>query len=135
MEKKTMMRSAETGPGPSPGGAAEAERRLRRVGPVTLGLTIPRRWIQDWNARAGAPVRMRRTADGVLVVRISDEPEIPGPARISVEGGAPDEHLLRHLVAAYIRGAPRILIEQPPKLTPAARQVIHTFLQRTVQTA
>ncbi|MHB1435865.1 MAG: PhoU domain-containing protein [Thermoplasmata archaeon] len=134
MEKKTMMRSLETAPRAGNESGVEAERRLRRVGPVTLGLTIPRRWIQDWKARPGAPVKLRRTADGAVVVRLSGPPEVPAVVRISVESEAPDDHLLRHLVAAYIRGAPRISVEQHPRLTPAARQVVHTFLQRTVQT-
>ncbi len=129
-----MMRTLEAAPHTGAGPGAEAERRLRRVGPVTLGVTIPRRWIQDWKARPGAPVRLRRTEDGALVVRLSGDPTIPAGAQISVGREASDDHLLRHLVAAYIRGAPRISVEQHPRLTPAARQVVQTFLQRTVQT-
>ncbi len=125
-----MMRSLE----PAARTDAEAERRLRRVGPVTLGVTIPRRWVRDWKARPGAPVRLRRTADGAVVVRLSGEPAIPNGARISVVPGASDDQLLRHLVAAYIRGAPRIMVDQRPRMTAAARQVVHAFLQRTVQT-
>ncbi len=129
-----MMRSLEVTPRAGAGSGAEAERRLRRVGPVTLGVTIPRRWIQDWKARPGAPVRLRRTEDGALVIRLSGDPAVPARAQISVGREASDDHLLRHLVAAYIRGAPRISVEQHPRLTPAARQVVLTFLQRTVQT-
>jgi len=132
MEKKTMMRTL---PSRHEGTGAEAERRLRRVGPVTLGLTIPRRWIQEWKARPGLLVKLHRRADGAVVIRLRENPDHASGARIDVDPTAPDDHLLRHLVAAYIRGAPRICVEQRPRLTPAARQVVQAFLQRTVQTA
>ncbi|HXW67106.1 MAG TPA: PhoU domain-containing protein [Thermoplasmata archaeon] len=57
----------------------------------------------------------------------------PSIAKVVVRRGELPEHLFRRLLGAYLGGAREFVIREAPRVTPATREVVHTFCRRTRQ--
>ncbi|MCI4367579.1 MAG: hypothetical protein L3K08_07495, partial [Thermoplasmata archaeon] len=77
------------------------------------------------------PLELEELPDGSLLLRPGLD--APRPATFTVPASAErsGEHLFRELVAAYLGGATEFAIVEPGGLTPATRQVVRTFTERT----
>jgi phosphate uptake regulator len=109
-------------------------RRLQRMGPVSLGVSVPRRWVGDQGLRVGSPVDLQVAPDGSIRVRPN-----PGAApnertvRVEVDARLRPEHLFRRLLGAYLAGAVAFEIHEPGALSPVTQGVVRTFTRRTIQ--
>jgi PhoU domain len=57
----------------------------------------------------------------------------PPVATVPVRRGELPEHLFRRLLGAYLGGAREFLVVETPRISPATREVVHTFCRRTRQ--
>jgi phosphate uptake regulator len=108
--------------------------RLQRMGPVSLGVSVPRRWVGDHGLRVGSPVDLQVVPDGSIRVRpiVGATPSERG-VRVEVDDRLRPEHLFRRLLGAYLAGAVAFEIHEPGALSPVTQSVVRTFTRRTIQ--
>jgi len=117
--------------GPALGGTTE--RKLQRMGAVTVGVSLPREWVGQRGLSVGSTVRLTTRSDGSLV--LLDRSPVPEVRRaiLSVDPRATSEHLFRDLIGAYLTGASEFDLRVPGGLTPEVRATVRTFVRRTIQ--
>jgi phosphate uptake regulator len=108
-------------------------RILQRMGPVSLGVSVPRGWVEAYRLRVGSPVRLRIGFDGSLRVHPATGEAPDRAVRLDVERGRPPEHLLRSLLGAYLAGATAFEVHQAGGISPEVRGIVRTFVRRTIQ--
>lgn len=112
----------------------ESTRILQRMGPVSLGVSMPRNWVEANRLQVGSPVQLRISADGSVRIRSSTTPPVwDRRFRIEVTPGMLPEHLFRCLLGAYLAGAAEFEVFQRDGVTPDSRGVVRTFARRTIQ--
>ncbi|HEV2317988.1 MAG TPA: PhoU domain-containing protein, partial [Thermoplasmata archaeon] len=112
----------------------ESVRILQRMGPVSLGVSLPRSWVEEHRLRVGSPVHLRIVSDRTLRVRPTESPVTEGARfRIDVESGMLPEHTFRCLLGAYLDGAVEFEVVQRGGVTAETRSVARTFARRTIQ--
>ena len=113
---------------------AESTRILQRMGPVSLGVSIPRGWVESNGLRLGSPVHLRLVPDGSLRIRSMAAPTASDRRfRFEVTPGMLPEHLFRCLLGAYLAGSAEFEVFQRDGVTPGTRSVVRTFARRTIQ--
>jgi phosphate uptake regulator len=118
----------------APPGDAGTTRILQRMGPVSLGVSVPRQWTQAFDLRAGSGVHLRSTADGSLRIRPLHLPEGRTAAiQIDVGAGTVPEHLFRRLLGTYLAGHVTFRVVERGGLSAETRAVVRTFVRRTIQ--
>jgi phosphate uptake regulator len=133
LEDPDASGAASSGPA-RPYGDGWTTRILQRMGPVSLGVSIPRPWSEAFDLRAGSAVRLRAGSDGSLRIRPVDLPYARAPAiQIEVTPGTVPEHLFRRLLGAYLAGYAAFQVTEPGGITPATQGVVRTFVRRTIQ--
>ncbi len=111
----------------------EPFRRLQRMGAVTIGVSLPKRWVARHRLGVGSPITMRALADDSILLR-AEVPQLDGwGAIVPVNRSSSPEHLFRDLVGAYISGAHGFEILEDGGLRPETRQIVRTFARRTFQ--
>lgn len=125
------QRPPRTGPGTPTG--APSTRILQRMGPVSLGVSLPRPWVETHRLSVGSPVQLRWLPDGTLRLRDERAPPLPRTAHFEVNRGASIEHLFRELLGAYLAGASEFVVGEPTGLSAETRTVVRTFVRRTKQ--
>jgi phosphate uptake regulator len=121
---------------PSTGPRAEEAtsiRILQRMGPVSLGVSLPRNWVASYRLRVGSPVQVRVLPGGSIRLHPGDRGP-SGERRFTVEVSSRTlpEHLFRSLLGAYLAGASDFEIFQPGGIRPETRGVARTFGRRTI---
>lgn len=107
-------------------------RSLQRIGRVTVGVSLPRPWVDASGLRLGSPVRLTELRDGTIAIR----PEPEGRRlTLTIEAGddRQPEHLFRRLLAGYLGGAAEFAVHQPGGLSEANRAVVRAFARRTLR--
>src|SRR4029077_18764708 len=102
------------GPGARGGRAgATTERKLQRMGAVTLGVSLPREWVGQRGLAVGSTIRLTARPDGSLV--LLERLPVPEVRRASwvVDRRATSEHLFRDLIGAYLTGASEFDLRVP----------------------
>jgi phosphate uptake regulator len=109
------------------------ERKLQRMGAVTVGVSLPREWVGQRGLSVGSTVRLTARSDGSLV--LLDRSPVPEVRRamLTVDRRATSEHLFRDLIGAYLTGASEFDLRVPGGLTPEVRSTVRTFVRRTIQ--
>ncbi len=104
------------------------------MGPVSLGVSLPRAWVDHHRLRVGSPVQLRIATDGTLRLRARSRASTPG-RRLEVTVAAPlrPEHLFRRLLGGYLAGATEFEIRESGGLSGATRSVARSFARRTIQ--
>jgi len=110
----------------------DGPRPLQRMGSVTVGVSLPREWVEARGLGVGSPVFLTPLADGSILVRDRTPAERPLIARIPVRVDRPREHLFRSLVAAYLDGAQEFVVTEPGGLSAETRAIVRTFIRRTI---
>ncbi len=136
-----MVRRTRKGAGGARAGAAvdraaddvESERSLQRMGPVSLGVSLPRSWITGHHLRIGSSVRVAPQPDGSLRLRRGSPDPPASLAVIEVGPGAVAEHLFRDLLGAYLGGAEAFEVREAGGISPSTREVVRSFVRRTTQ--
>jgi phosphate uptake regulator len=114
-------------------GLETEERKLHRLGSVSVGIALPRQWVARRGLTSGAAVFVSTRPDGTILVR--DGRDFPGAATAQLHvptGGAP-EHLFRQLLRAYLSGAQRFEVEEEGGLSAEARGAVLEFVRRTIR--
>jgi phosphate uptake regulator len=115
------------------GGTLSVPRRLQRMGAVTVGVSLPRNWINGHRLVPGSTVYLAPLADGSILVRDQNRASPITTAMVSVTSDLPPEHLFRRLVACYLNGTNEIQIEQSGGITAETSSIVRAFVRRTVQ--
>ncbi|MHB8351905.1 MAG: PhoU domain-containing protein [Thermoplasmata archaeon] len=118
---------------PAPPSEEESTRSLQRMGPVSLGVSLPRAWVAGHGLRVGSPVRLRPLPDGSLRVGAAGSEAAEGRVVIEVGSAALPEHLFRELLGAYLGGAVEFEVHEADGLSAATQAVLRTFVRRTIQ--
>ena len=109
------------------------ERKLQRMGAVTVGVSLPREWVGQRGLGVGSTIRLTTRPDGSLVLL----DRVPAPevrrAVLTIEPGVSSEHLFRDLIGAYLTGASEFDLRVPGGITPAIQATVKTFVRRTIQ--
>lgn len=118
-----------------PGGtrSGTTERKLQRMGAVTVGVSLPREWVGQRGLAVGSTIRLSSRPDGSLVLLDrSPTPEVRR-ATMVIDPRATSEHVFRGLIGAYLTGASEFDLRVPGGLTPEVRATVRTFVRRTIQ--
>jgi phosphate uptake regulator len=115
-----------------PGSEVE-ERRLHRLGSVSVGIALPRQWVTRHGLRSGGAVFVSTRPDGTILVRDGRDLPASATAQLHVASGATPEHLFRQLLRAYLSGAQRFEVSEPAGLSPATRGAVLDFVRRTIR--
>lgn len=109
------------------------ERKLQRMGAVTVGVSLPREWVGQRGLAVGSTIRLTTRADGSIV--LLDRTPAPEVRRAILEVGpaTSSEHLFRDLIGAYLTGASEFDLRVPGGITPEIRATVRTFVRRTIQ--
>lgn len=109
------------------------ERKLQRMGAVTVGVSLPREWVGQRGLAVGSTIRLTTRPDGSIV--LLDRAPAPEVRRavLEVDPATSSEHLFRNLVGAYLTGASEFDVRVPGGLTPEVRATVRTFVRRTIQ--
>lgn len=109
-------------------------RILQRMGPVSLGVSVPRAWVERHELHVGSPVQMRIASDGSLRLRTRDGAR-PADRRldVAVSSGLHPEHLFRRLLGGYLSGAVEFEIHETGAISASTRNVVRSFTRRTIQ--
>ena len=109
------------------------ERKLQRMGAVTIGVSLPREWVGQRGLSVGSTIRLTARPDGSLILLDRS----PGPeirrATLTVERSTTAEHLFRELIGAYLTGASEFELKVPGGLTAEIQATVRTFVRRTIQ--
>ena len=109
------------------------ERKLQRMGAVTVGVSLPREWIGQRGLAVGSTIRLTTKSDGsILLLDRSPAPEVRR-AILEVGPTTSSEHLFRDLIGAYLTGASEFDLRVPGGITPEVRATVRTFVRRTIQ--
>lgn len=111
----------------------EDRRLLQRMGPVSLGVSLPRAWVERHTLRLGSTVRVRPADDGSIRIEPVEGPSEGRECRIEVEPAEPPEHLFRRLVGAYLAGASRFELVEAEGISPGTRGILRLFTGRTLR--
>jgi phosphate uptake regulator len=115
-------------------GSGWSIRILQRMGPVSLGVSVPRQWTESFDLHAGSGVHLRSSADGSLRIRpITPEGSREHAILIDVPAGTVPEHLFRRLLGAYLAGSASFKVVEPGGISAETRGVVRTFVRRTIQ--
>ncbi|HKS59251.1 MAG TPA: PhoU domain-containing protein [Thermoplasmata archaeon] len=106
-------------------------RVVQRMGGVTLGVSLPRVWVERARVTVGSPIHVESLRDGSLRLAAHPPELAPRPRTIQVASGSPPEHLFRELIGSFVSGAEVIRVEESGGLTPASRGVVRSFQRRT----
>lgn len=118
-------------PNDSYGGTTE--RKLQRMGAVTVGVSLPRDWVEQRGLSVGSTIRLTSRPDGSLVLLDrSSEPQVRR-ATMLIDRRTTSEHVFRGLIGAYLTGASEFDLKVPGGLTPEVRATVRTFVRRTIQ--
>jgi phosphate uptake regulator len=106
-------------------------RKLQLTGGSTFVVSLPKRWVEANGLGQGKPVAISEMDDGTLLLEAH-----PGPARemeTSIDATREsEEHLLRRLIALYIKGYRTINVKGSKAqggLTDSARRAVRRFTQ------
>jgi phosphate uptake regulator len=132
------MPRAETAKPPSRPVAAELgpeieERRLHRLGSVSIGIALPRRWVARHGLASGGAVYVSTRPDGTILVRDGRDLPASATAQLHVAPGGTPEHLFRQLLRAYLSGAQRFEVVEAEGLSPATHAAVLDFVRRTIR--
>jgi len=112
---------------------SSTERKLQRMGAVTVGVSLPREWVGQRGLSVGSTIRLMSRSDGALV--LLDRSPVPEVRRaiLEVAPTTTSEHLFRDLIGAYLTGASEFDVRVPGGITPEVRATVRTFVRRTIQ--
>jgi phosphate uptake regulator len=110
-----------------------ASRRLQRMGAVTVGVSLPRPWVEAERLDVGSPVYVRDLGSGSLLIRSREEEEFAPRAVVVVRPGESSEHVFRRLVGAYLAGAVDFVLHAPDGISSETRNTARLFARRTIQ--
>jgi phosphate uptake regulator len=133
------MPRAETAPKPTARpstvelGPEVEERRLHRLGSVSIGIALPRRWVARHGLASGGAVYVSTRPDGTILVRDGRDLPASPTAQLHVATGGTPEHLFRQLLRAYLSGAQRFEVVEAEGLSPATRSAVAEFVRRTIR--
>jgi len=109
------------------------ERKLQRMGAVTVGVSLPREWVGQRGLAVGSTIRLTTRSDGsIVLLDRSPAPEVRR-AVLEVRPTTSSEHLFRDLIGAYLTGASEFDLRVPGGITPEVRATVRTFVRRTIQ--
>ena len=114
-------------------GPETEERKLHRLGSVSVGIALPRQWVARRGLTSGAAVFVSTRPDGTILVRDGRDLPAAATAQLHVPQGGSPEHLFRQLVRAYLSGAQRFEISEDAQLTPETRGAVLEFVRRTIR--
>jgi phosphate uptake regulator len=124
----------ETGRSPARGFAEPAEvseRVAQRMGGVTLGLSLPREWVELTRVKVGTRLQVETLRDGSLRIA-TDLRTVPrASCEIDVASAATPEHTFRRLIGAFVSGLPAFSIVEPGGISSATRSIVRSFQRRT----
>lgn len=103
------------------------------MGAITVGVSLPRGWVEQQRLTVGSPVFLQPQNDGSLLVRTRSPDQDPHVAEIHVRIDRPREHLFRRLIAAYLDGAQEFRVHEPGGLSTETRAMARAFARRTIQ--
>jgi phosphate uptake regulator len=109
------------------------ERRLHRLGSVSIGIALPRRWVARHGLASGGAVYVSTRPDGTILVRDGRDLPASPTAQLHVPPGGTPEHLFRQLLRAYLSGAQRFEVVESDGLSPATRSAVVDFVRRTIR--
>lgn len=113
--------------------ARESVRTLQRMGPASVGVCLPRAWVNARGLSVGASIHVRPLADGSVFL-FDEQRYAPSlGSHFLVEPEAPPEHLFRRLLGAYLAGAQDFAVEERPGLRRETLAVTRSFCRRTLQ--
>jgi phosphate uptake regulator len=115
-----------------PGSEAE-ERKLHRLGSVSVGIALPRQWVARRGLTSGAAVFVSTRPDGTILVRDGRELPALATAQLHVPQGGSPEHLFRQLLRAYLSGAQRFEVREDGPLSAETRGAVLEFVRRTIR--
>ena len=103
-------------------------RRLQRTGGSTFTLSLPKRWVEANRLGKGDALAISEMDDGALIVEARARPVEELAIEVDAVREA-EEHLLRRLVALYIRGYRTITVRSPrgQAVTEGARRAVRRF--------
>jgi phosphate uptake regulator len=109
------------------------ERRLHRLGSVSIGIALPRRWVARHGLASGGAVYVSTRPDGTILVRDGRDLPVAATAQLHVPPGGTPEHLFRQLLRAYLSGAQRFEVVEADGLSAATRTAVLDFVRRTIR--
>ncbi|MGA7923063.1 MAG: PhoU domain-containing protein [Thermoplasmata archaeon] len=103
------------------------------MGPASVGVCLPRAWVNSRGLSVGATIHVRPLADGSVFL-FDEQRQAPTlGSHFFVGAGAPPEHLFRRLLGAYLAGAQDFLVEERAGLRRETLAVTRSFCRRTLQ--
>jgi phosphate uptake regulator len=109
------------------------ERKLHRLGSVSVGIALPRQWVARRGLTSGAAVFVSTRPDGSILVRDGRDFPTAATAQLHVTPGGAPEHLFRQLLRAYLSGAQRFEVVEDAGLSAESRGAVLEFVRRTIR--
>ncbi|HKV90355.1 MAG TPA: PhoU domain-containing protein [Thermoplasmata archaeon] len=114
-------------------GSDTEERKLHRLGSVSVGIALPRQWVARRGLTSGAAVFVSTRPDGTILVRDGRDLPALATAQLHVPTGGAPEHLFRQLLRAYLSGAQRFEVVEDGPLSSETRGAVLEFVRRTIR--
>jgi phosphate uptake regulator len=103
------------------------------MGPASVGVCLPRAWVNARGLSVGAAIHVRTLANGSVYLFDDRRQPLEHANEFDVAPGSPPEHLFRRLLGSYLAGAQEFEIREHPSLRRETIAVARTFCRRTVQ--
>jgi len=89
----------------------EEIRKIQLTGGTTYTVSLPKKWVRQYNLKPGDPVYIRITKDGDILISAKKMEREEKIAEIIVNKNISSERLARDVVAYYLAGYDKIIIK------------------------
>lgn len=108
-------------------------RKVQKTGTSTMTVSLPKRWVTSNNLQAGDQVNVEIQQDGTLSINLKDRRKREHmSAVIWISKGAPDDHLTRRLIGAYLAGFNIIEVRSKERIKLDTKRAIKDFARLVI---
>ncbi|MGC9174810.1 MAG: PhoU domain-containing protein [Thermoprotei archaeon] len=102
-------------------------RKIQKTGGSSYAISLPKEWIKVNSLNEGDSVGVKVLSSGELLVFPLDKEGSMGDYLLQIDGKIEAEHLLRTLIAVYLRGYDGVILKEEPMIDEDARKTVKAF--------
>ena len=107
-------------------------RKIQRTGGSSFAISLPKEWVHTNSLKEGDSVALEALSSGELLVFPFGKEPYFGEYSLEIEGDVNPEHVLRTLIAIYLKGYDGILIKSEPMITEKLREAVTNFTTQVI---
>ncbi|MEM1635870.1 MAG: PhoU domain-containing protein [Thermosphaera sp.] len=104
-------------------------RRVQLTGGSTFTVSLPKKWVEKHGLKPGSPVVIKPVGSQLIVKPFSEsEAREERTVRLKAGGGVNGETVLRRIIAAYVTGFDKVVVEAPEGVSPKLRNMVREIV-------